>query len=161
MKFHNNGDSQALDRAINIVISKIKDVCYLELPPISSKYFIALGELVDGIIEALSVHGKGDAEGALLLIWRSLQACTDEIVPKDSHYQETYSLVMESIDGIVSEMSRHMLEYKRAIHTSRVCYKRSVQRERVRPRQCKEGFQWDQGHLCWPSRKNGADCYKA
>merc|ERR1719401_195568 len=56
-------------------------------------------------------------------------------------------------------MSRHVLEYKRAIKNSKVCYRQSVQRQRTRPNRCREGFQWDQGHTCWPSPNNGADCW--
>mmetsp|Transcript_5290 Transcript_5290/g.11985 ORF Transcript_5290/g.11985 Transcript_5290/m.11985 type:complete len:582 (-) Transcript_5290:231-1976(-) len=158
LTFAREGDTEALVSGMGRILQEVTELSEDYFPG-ATKYLHALRDFSDGVGEGWTMYGSGNVDGALVKIWDSLKIAVDELVPDDVQNQQTYQLVMGTVDGVVGEMSRHILEYQRAIQSSKLCYKRTVHREQVRPRQCQEGFAWDQGHLCWPDATSGANCW--
>merc|ERR1712029_746949 len=65
---------------------------------------------------------------------------------------------MGTVDGVMDRLAEHVQDYKHRIQHSKVCYKRTIQREKKRPNVCREDFEWDQMYTCHPKAAIGANC---
>lgn len=158
LDFRKSGKTDKLIQAVKTIVSTALEGCSKMFPQ-ESKYFTALGDLIDGVGESWDEFTEGNTVKAVEVVWGALKTSVDDVVPAEWANDEAYSLVMGTVDGVISKLSQHVLEYKRRILSSKVCYKRTQHRERARPRICRDGFVWDQMTLCVPEGSgNGQDC---
>jgi hypothetical protein len=158
MDFRKTGDTDKLISAVQIILSTGLSGCSKVFPE-EAKYFTALEDLFAGIGESWDEFTAGNTVKAVEVVWGALKTSVDDVVPQEWADDETYALVMGTVDLVIGNLSHHVLEYKRRILNSKVCYKRSQHRERARPSVCDEGFEWDQMTMCLPQgSSNGAHC---
>lgn len=158
MDFRESSETASLISALRTITTTAIQVVSQVFPD-ELKYLVSLGDLVDGIGESWDHYRDGDTSQAVESIWNAMKTSVDDVLPSSLTGDATYQLVMSTIDASIGKMSAHVLEYKRKILNSKVCYKRSAHRERVRPSSCQPGFEWDQMALCLPiGNGNGADC---
>jgi len=157
--FRTTGETESLIKAIRTIMTTAFSSCAMVFQQ-EAKYFKALGDLIDGIGESWDEFSHGNTKLATLLIWDALRVSVDDVLPQQWSTDGSYMLVMETLDQVISGLSHHVLEYKRQILNSKVCYKQTLPRDRVRPNICRAGFEWDGAALCVPEgNENGADCF--
>jgi len=158
MDFRKTGETDKLISAIKIILSTGLNGCSKVFPK-EAKYFTALEDLFDGIGESWDEFTEGNTAKAVEVVWGALKTSVDDIIPQEWADDETYALIMGTVDRVIGRLSQHVLEYKRRILNSKVCYKRSTHRKRARPSLCGEGFRWDQVATCLrEGSSNGAHC---
>jgi len=158
MDFRKSGDTDKLISAVQTILSTGLSGCSKVFPE-EAKYFTALEDLLAGIGESWDEFTAGNTVKAVEVVWGALKTSVDDLVPEEWADDDTYALVMGTVDRVIGNLSHHVLEYKRRILNSKVCYKRSQHRERARPSVCDEGYEWDQMTMCLPQgSSNGAHC---
>jgi len=163
--FKSSGSTDALARAVKSVVylavKMFSDALAIsKVAPKMSEYFDAIVDLIDGVSASWDLHAEGRTAQATEAVWRAVKLAVDDVTPKEVSNHKTYSLVMGTVDGVMGRLTEHVLDYKRRILNSKVCYKRTIPRERKRPSSCRQGFEWDQMHTCYPSASTGADCLR-
>mmetsp|Transcript_111784 Transcript_111784/g.316483 ORF Transcript_111784/g.316483 Transcript_111784/m.316483 type:complete len:645 (-) Transcript_111784:9-1943(-) len=158
-RFQKEGDTDALTSAITSIIDVAWDSCADKYPSFA-RYLDATRELVGGLGTSWDLFAAGEPIQAVEAVWVAVKSSTQGIAPAAAESSRIFKAILGEVDGVVSRLNRHVLDYKKRIANSEVCWKKTMRRARTRPNQCREGFVWDQGHLCVPTVEHGANCWQ-
>jgi len=156
--FQSTGDTDALTRAVVTIVKLPLSLSSTAFPDLSY-YFDAIVDMIEGLGKTWHLFFEGKSAEGIEALWRATKKAVDKIVPEEWREDSIYQNVTGVIDGVTSELSKTVLEYKRLVLESQVCYKNTITRGRTRPQVCRDGFMWDGGHLCIPHPENAADCW--
>jgi len=164
-EFKSSGDANALTQGVKsilyLAVEMFSDVLAISrVAPKIAEYFDAIVDLIDGVSASWELHAEGHIAQATEAVWKAVKIAVDDVTPEKITNHQTYSLVMGTVDGVMGRLTEHVLDYQRRTRNSKVCYKRTIARERKRPSSCRKGFEWDQMHTCYPSASNGAACLR-
>jgi len=157
-KFQSEGDTDALTRVISAIIGAGKRALQDTLPEVVP-FLNAIDGMVQGMDGGWKLYLDGNIESAVGAFWKATHNAVDSLLPEELRTHETYQLVTGMADHVIGDLTKHVVDYKKAINEAEVCYKRRIQRGRARPSVCRPGFFWDGGHRCLPTIDNGADCF--
>jgi len=150
--FEEEGSIDNLLRAMNTIMLEASSVITKFLPEQTANYvdrFIgSIVDLVDGIGDGLEAFEQGDAVASVELIYRGVKAAADDLVPEDFKNDDTYRTMVEVLDGSIGSLSKHVLEFRKRVLESNVCWRGYADRPRQRPAVCDEGYTFDGEQWC-------------
>merc|ERR1719159_1310007 len=89
------------------------------------------------------VDAVGDLLGAVGSSWGGFGSGQEAQAIEDLRNDETYKLIIGTLDGVISSLSETVLDFQRQIVEGKVCWKVQEARQKTRPSVCSEGFYWN------------------
>jgi len=144
-KFHQLGDVDVCVEAISTVFDQMGTVVQSSLPntPVKEgilKYLKSLTEVILGVGEGVDLLHEGDSVEAIEAVTAGLMGSVDELVPEAQRTSRTYSEIISGADGEVQGIIKAIFNQQTHALKSKVCWKRQLQRDRVAPQECEEGY---------------------
>jgi len=115
-----------------------------------AKYVDAVGDLLGAVGASWEGFGSGQEAQAIEDLYFALRGVLDQVLPEDLRNDETYKLVIGTLDGVIYSLSETVLDFQRQIVEGTVCWKVQEARTKRRPNVCPEGFYWNGEQLCLP-----------
>jgi hypothetical protein len=148
------GDPPPLIRAIGNIIATAGSAVTGFLPMETSteveKY---LGTVVE-TLEIMSLSWDDFAEGrtaeGIEDIYNGLKEIFEGFAPQDWKDNAIYDTLIGSLDTILGQLSKHVLEYERRILESKVCWRAEKNRERLIADVCPDGYISGGDSYCYP-----------
>merc|ERR1712232_914023 len=91
----------------------------------------------------------GQTVQGIELLYFGLRNATDELVPPELKNDTTYNLIMDTLDGVITDLSQNVMDYKNQMTQGNVCWKATQSRDKVRPRICPTNYTWGGEQFCF------------
>jgi len=153
-RFAQNGDPNALARGINTIINEAGVLVSGFLPPQTGKevlkYLDALTDAMEAMGTSWDAFAKGQTVPGIEAVYWSLRNITNDLMPAAIKDNKVYDTIIGTLDGVIGQLSKNVLEYERRIIESTCCWRLSKPRPRQRPQICMEKYVWDGQAHCTP-----------
>jgi len=153
--FSAQGESAALVRAVSSIINLAGASATGYLPRETS---VEMGGLLDGLVEIFEAmelswdeFTKGNTVQGIEVVYWSLQSVSLRFMPSSPLNDKVHLDVVQSLDKVLGNLSKAVLEHERRVMESAVCWRTEQNRARQRPEKCPEGYTWDKTASCYPT----------
>jgi hypothetical protein len=153
--FQEEGRPDAVIMAISDILFLLSDGVVRFVPHQTAqevaKYVDAVGDLLGAVGASWGGFSTSGQEAqAIEDLYFALRGVLDQVLPEDLRNDETYKLIIGTLDGVISSLSETVLDFQRQIVEGKVCWKVQEARQKTRPSVCPEGFYWNGEQLCLP-----------
>jgi hypothetical protein len=152
--FQEDGNPDAVILAVSDILNLLGEGVVEFVPMRTAQEVIKYVDAVADVLGALGTSWAGFENGqeaqAIEDLYAGLRAALDNVLPANLKNDETYKLIIGTLDGVIFNLSETVLEFQRQIVESRVCWKTQRSRDRTRPSVCPPGFYWNGETLCLP-----------
>jgi len=93
----------------------------------------------------------GQEAVAIQDLYFAMRGVLDNVLPESVRNDETYNLIIGTIDNVMADLSKTVLEFQKQIAEGAVCWKVQENRPKQRPKVCQEGFYWNGEYFCLPA----------
>lgn len=150
--FNEEGDISAFVRVCSAVIKELASLITLAVPEEVgvevAKYMGALEDAVEGFDEAMEAFAAGNTTAAVSAVYSGIRSAASGLLPEGVQQDETFQAVAGALDTVFQDLSKTVLEYRKHLLESKVCWKGWAGRERKRPNQCPDHMFYDGKHWC-------------
>eukprot|EP00928_Gymnodinium_smaydae_P080042 TRINITY_DN63842_c0_g1_i1.p1 TRINITY_DN63842_c0_g1~~TRINITY_DN63842_c0_g1_i1.p1 ORF type:complete len:647 (+),score=91.34 TRINITY_DN63842_c0_g1_i1:69-1943(+) len=154
-RFVRDGETQPLLRAIGSIFGEASTMVSSVLPGEASvqiaRYLGAVEDAFESVGASWDEFAKGNTIDGVAAVYAGLRRTTAGLLPASLKNDATISAVVGSLDVVVGDLSKTVLEYERRIMESNVCWRAEKSRERERPQLCPSGYHWDGRAFCYPT----------
>jgi hypothetical protein len=152
--FTEDGSPDAIIMAVSDILTILTEGVVEFVPQETAQEVVKYVDAVADVLGALGTSWAGFESGqeaqAIEDLYFGLRAALDQVLPEDLQNDETYKLIIGTLDGIMYNLSETVQEFQRQIVEGAVCWKVQKARARKRPSVCPEGFYWNGEQLCLP-----------
>jgi hypothetical protein len=152
--FNEEGRPEALVAGISNILTALSDGVMRFVPSETAqeivKYVDAIADLLMATGNAWTGFESGQTPQAIEDLYFGLRATLDQLIPSDIQTNETYQVIIGTLDGVVGGLSETVLAFERQVLEGSVCWKVQQPRQRRRPSVCPEGFHWNGEQFCIP-----------
>jgi len=153
-QFTEDGRTDLLVLAIGDILVTLSDGVMKFVPHETAlevvKYVDSVGDVLTAIGTCWSGFESGEEIQAVEDLYYGLRAAVEQMIPEDLRNDETYKLVIGTLDGVVADLSDTVLSFKRHMVEGAVCWKVQGSRHRKRPHVCPDGYLWNGEMFCLP-----------
>jgi len=154
-----SGSSDDIIGTISSVLCQMSAMATRFLPPQVGEYVVKfLAAIVDGLEgagEAVDLVEEGHQKEGVEAYYAGMKAAVNGLVPHDMQNGATYTWVLNATDSEMGSIVRSLVFIVRDVLDIKVCWKRTVRRDRTRPHVCPLGFHLiDDTRLCAPDAGN-------
>jgi hypothetical protein len=157
--FNEEGRPQALVTGLTNILIALSDGVVMFVPVETAQeivtYVDAVTDLLDVVGNAWTGFESGHTTQAIEDLYFGLRATIDQVIPSGIQNNDTYSVIVGTLDGVVGDLSETVLAFQRHVTEGSVCWKVQEQRQRRRPNVCPEGFHWNGEQFCNPGAAAG------
>merc|ERR1719262_674555 len=153
--FQEEGRPEAVVSAISDILTLLSDGIVKFVPSETAQEVARYVDAVSDLLGAVGVSWSGFESGqearAVEDLYFALRGVLDQVLPEDLRNDETYKLIIGTLDGVIYNLSETVLDFQRQIVEGAVCWKVQEGREKKRPSVCPEGFYWNGAQFCLPT----------
>jgi len=150
--FGKDGAEDRLVRAMNAFLLEAAALMSGTLPEQLgdwiAAYLGALADAFDGVGDGMQALAQNNESEAIEAVYRGLEAATKGIASPEAQSEAMLQTAVDVLDPIIGNLSKNMLEYKKLVAESTVCWRAFARRARQRPQFCEEGYSWDGDQWC-------------
>lgn len=125
--YRENGDTAALVRALDVIFEASFDVVLAsvggEAGTSVAKVFRAVNDAFEGLGAAWQSFTRGETAEGIEALFFGLGNSSRALLPTGLGNSDAFKTVVGTLDGVVSNLTANVLEYKRRILESSVCWK--------------------------------------
>merc|ERR1719262_67675 len=152
--FQEEGRPEAVVMAISDILTILSDGIVKFVPSATAqevaKYVDAVSDLLGAVGSSWSGFESGQEAQAIEDLYFALRSVLDTVLPEELRNDETYNLVIGTLDAVIFNLSETVLDFQRQIVEGAVCWKIQEARQKKRPSVCPEGFYWNGEAFCLP-----------
>lgn len=152
--FTENGRPDLLVLAIGDILVTLSDGVMKFVPHQTALEVVKYVDSVADILNAIGISWSGFESGqeiqAIEDLYYGLRAAVEQMIPEDLRKDETYKLVVGTLDGVVADLSDTVLSFQKHMVEGAVCWKVQGSRHRKRPHICPDGYLWNGERFCLP-----------
>jgi len=153
--FQEEGRPEAVVAAISDVLTLLSDGIVKFVPSATAqevaRYVDAVSDLLGAVGASWSGFESGQEVRAIEDLYFALRGVLDQVLPEDLRNEETYKLIIGTLDGVIYNLSETVAGFQRQIVEGAVCWKVQEARSKKRPTICPEGFYWNGEQFCLPT----------
>jgi len=150
--FGKEGAEDRLVRAMNTFLMEASTVVSRMLPEDLgdwiTAYLGALADAFDGVGDGIQAFEQQNETLAIESVYKGVEAAARGIVPQGAQNGSMFETIVAVLDPVIGQLSKHVLEYKKLVAESSVCWRGYASRARQRPKLCEDGFTWDGDQWC-------------
>merc|ERR1719262_2087131 len=153
--FQEEGRPEAVVSAISDILTLLSDGIVKFVPSETAqevaRYVDAVSDLLGAVGDSWSGFENGQEAQAIENLYFALRGVLDQVLPEDLRNDETYKLIIGTLDEVIYNLSETVADFQRQIVEGAVCWKVQEARKKKRPSVCPEGFYWNGEQFCLPT----------
>jgi len=152
--FINSGNADIAIGMLSSSLFELSKVATSKLPKRTgaqvATYLASLSDALDGAGESVDLAEEGEQVKGVEALYNGMKAAVNGLVPRNMQDDSTYTQVMKVTDPEMGNVVTGLVGVMRDIVNDRVCWKRTVIRDRERPQACAEGYRLFDERWCMP-----------
>lgn len=156
-KYQEEGSPECVVIAISDILEFLADGVVQFVPTATAmevvKYVDAVSDVLGAIGGSWTKFETGQEAQAIQDLYFALRVVLNNVLPESVRNDETYNLIIGTIDNVMADLSKTVLEFQKQITEGSVCWKVQENRPKARPSVCMEGFYWNGEYFCLPVPK--------
>ena len=153
-KYQEEGNPECVIIAISDILELLADGVVQFVPHATAmevvKYVDAVADMLGAIGGSWTKFETGKEAEAIEDLYFAMRGVLDTVLPESVRNDETYNLIIGTLDNVMGDLSKTVLDFQRQITEGAVCWKVQENRPKQRPTVCQEGFYWNGEQFCLP-----------